>query len=306
MKSFRKAIAIIIFTVIGFPLCMAALSAVSMKSWLQDGRPWKELVRNERFAAVLKSQEPASFAPDQITLGETSLKGKALVSSVLKEVDPALLASTAESAVDAVFGFAQGKTEGTVPMLDLAAVKKELALKADTVAREYLALAGTQGAPDKTVKAAGADLRKFISKIPDSLPLLPQGSEISLSSHMKTSMNRSLTYLIIAASGILLACAFIGESSWKKRSVFLGATLMVPSMIILVMGFLPYLISPAGMLKSAMQNPLASYPLTLDYVRFALGSLTAGFRISGSIAVAAAVLLLSARFLHTANEDSEA
>jgi len=136
--------------------------------------------------------------------------------------------------------------------------------------------------------------------------MLPQEAEVSFVSKKIGTLNRNLTYLALAAAGILLACAFIGESTWKKRSIFLGTTMMVPSMIILIAGFLPYLVSPAGMVKSVMQTPLSSYPLTLEYTRYVLTTLSSGFRITGSVVVALAVLLMSARFLHTADEDSEA
>jgi hypothetical protein len=306
MKSFRKAIAIIIFVIIGFPLCMGGLSAISMHKWIQDGTPWKELVHNERLTAVLKSQELTAFMPEQMTLSGIALNGKAAASSVLKVIDTSLIISTADSAIDGIFRFARDTKGAKTPTWDFAPVKLALKGKAAPIIKEYLLLSGKDSLSEKESKILSMELEKQLLQLPDQMPIFPQNAEISIKSNTVITSSRASIYMTLGAAAILVACAFIGESSWKKRSIFLGATMMVPSMIILLMGFMPLLVSPAGMLKNVMQNPLASYPLTLEYLRYVFTALSSGFRVTGSITVALAVVFMSARFLHTANEDIEA
>ncbi len=310
MKSLRKALAIVLFVIMGFPLCMAGLSAVSMKKWLQDSKPWKELVHDARLVSILESKEPAAFMPERITVAETSLNGKALASSVLQVIAPSVFVSTADSAIDGIFRFAESAAGGagndTIPALELAPLKSALKGKGASIAKEYIALNDKEAFSEKEAKVLGTEFEKIIAGLPEQVPMIPQDSEISFTSKKITTLNQGLNYLIFGAAGILLACAFVADNSWRKRSIFLGTTMMVPGVMILVAGFLPYLVSPSGMLKTVTQNPLSAFPLTLEYVRYILTSLSSGFRISGIITVTLAVIFLSARFLPTGDGETEA
>jgi hypothetical protein len=120
---------------------------------------------------------------------------------------------------------------------------------------------------------------------------------------MRQGFSAASIWLALAAAGLTIAGAFIAEESWRKRLKVLGSRILGPGVPILVIGLVPHLINPDGLVRMAGAASMNQFPALLEYLRFVATSLGGGFMVVGIAAVGIGTALVSATNLIPPGDD---
>jgi len=122
---------------------------------------------------------------------------------------------------------------------------------------------------------------------------------------LRQGFSSASIWLALAAAGLTVAGAFIAEENWRKRLKLLGSRILGPGIPILVVGLVPHLINPAGLIRMAGTASMNQFPALLEYVKFAATSLTGGFMVVGLAAVGIGTALVSTTHLIPPGDDED-
>ncbi len=338
MKALRTAkrfLGFALYFFMALPLLLGGLSLTAVRPWLVNPDRYVELVRDARFSALLEAPELRENVPATIELGDYALEGPAAVAALQAALPSAAIVDTAESVIA---GFFKSLDAGaTSYALDLSGLKAAAdrgsplfvstyfstatnplgALPAGTLPQS-LAGSGALDTPrgkNLAMDEATKLVRARIAELPASvnLPLEPEGVDRSWNGRpmnligMQAGLAASSLWLLLAGGGLCVASAFIAEDSWRKRLARLGGNILGPGIFVLVIGLVPHLINPAGLIRGGeLQGfTINQIPALTEYVKFAATRLTGGFLSAGLAAVALGTAFSSAKFVIPARDDEE-
>lgn len=301
VRGFRRLLGVLLFTFMGLPLSLGGLSLLSMRGWLVDEAKYLSLVQDGRFERLITAPELAAGAPASFSLGDglPKLSGRAAVSALQQAIPAKAVVSAGEAAVRGFFR-ALERGEGVVTM-DFSALSAELERARPALAEAYRAQTG-QELPAQAIPSLPPTL---------SFPLEPEGSGPGWEGRptnlaaMRAGLNAASVWMVLAGAGLCVASAFIGEDDWRRRCAALGSRVLGPGVFISVIGLLPHLVNPAGLVgrSQLFGFSMAQFPALTEYLKFAATSLSGGFLVVGLWTVGVGTALASSKFLLPSRED---
>ena len=209
-------------------------------------------------------------------------------------------------------------------MIDLQPLRDALISGSALFAETYLAQGGELPAalpglrpaqqPGQLPVLTGSNLARALADVATGLPptlavddsgLGAAGQRAVNLATMRHGFSTAAIWLALAAAGLTVAGAFIAEENWKKRFGLLGSRILGPGVPILVIGLVPHLINPAGLVRMAGASSMNQFAAFLDYIKFASTSLGGGFLVVGLAAVGIGTALVSATYLIPSGDDDE-
>jgi hypothetical protein len=338
MKALRTAkrfLGFMLYFFMALPLTLGGLSLAAVRPWLTNPDSYVELVRDARFSALLEAPELRENAPAAINVGDYALEGPAAVAALQAALPSAAIVDTAESAIAGFFRAIDGGAASYA--LDLSGIKAAAERGSPVFVSTYFSaasnplgglpagtlpqsLAGSNALDTERGRALALDeatklVRARVAELPASVnvPLEPEGADIGWNGRpmnliaLQTGLAASSLWLLLAGGGLCVASAFIAEDSWRKRLARLGGNVLGPGIFVLVIGLVPHLINPAGLIRGGELQGfnLNQIPALTEYVKFAATRLTGGFLSAGLAAVALGTVFSSAKFVIPARDDEE-
>ena len=288
-NSTRKVIAGLLVVLIVWPLAFAALTLLSINSWILDRNFYINLLDDPKLYEALLSQDLPTYVntrwfPREIN---SDLPPAALDKALREVMTPQYLRDQAVGIVNQAFDSLEGRHDTFDLSLDFAPVKAAaqgdggprfasvLAAQLPAcVVGEEPQIAGSTlircRAADVTVDAATQQivtaLPAFIDKIPDQISLSRQPFNLradwrpfNLIFLGNFGLSMTVTLLLGMLAVFWLIAAFVGGTNRRERLMWLGWSLMVPAGLVLIGGI-------------ALSSPLISPSLyiSLDQARFAV------------------------------------
>jgi hypothetical protein len=320
----RRLAAALIVILVALPLLGAAFSVVSVSTWLLDRRFYVSLVSDPRLFEIPRGGT-TRWAGDAFVIG--GMDGPAALSALREVVTPAWMQGQAESAVNQVFDFLQGRTERFDISVDLHAVKAALAGEpgrrfAAVLARELPV--GSASAPfrvdahalptvrpstlsvEKAAAAIQAGLPAFTAGLPDTAHLADSpwyqedGSWVPRFAPLNALVAAD-TLLVLLAAGALAAAAFAGGATRFERVQWAAWPLLVPAAGTFLFGLLVTVGLGSGLMHWSIEHARLGdagfSPAFVDAVAAAAQRVVArvgtGFIATGAVAGGTAAGLLA-------------
>jgi hypothetical protein len=337
MKPIRRFFGFAMYLFISLPLLLGSMTMLSVRPWLTDPLAYKSLVEDQRFTAVLESPQLPQHMPPTLDLGGYRYDGPAAALAFQQAVPASAIVQTASRSIDSVFSAIDSGATGF--MMDLQPLREALIAGSAPFAAVYLAEAGGvpaaipgqqgQQAGRQLVPATGRQalpssgqattltesslasaLKAMATDLPPTLAvddpsLGTAGQRTANLATMRQQFSKASIWLALAAAGLTVAGAFIAEESWKRRLKLLGSRILGPGIPILVIGLVPQLINPSGLIRMAGAASMNQFPALLEYIKFAATSLTGGFMVVGLAAVGLGTALVSTTYLIPPGDDDE-
>jgi hypothetical protein len=337
MKPLRRFFGFAMYLFISLPLLLGSMTMLSVRPWLTDPEAYKALVEDQRFTRMLEAPDLPRNMPPSIDIGGYRFDGPAAASAFQATIPASALVQTATGSIDTVFSAIDTGAAGF--MIDLQPLREALIAGSEPFAAIYFSKAGA--APEtippgqshgpaggiSPVPAAGRQsipvasrqpalsqegLAKMLAEKASDLPLTLAVDDPSLGTigqrtsnlaSMRQGFSTAGIWLALAAAGLTIAGAFIAEESWRKRLKLLGSRILGPGVPILVIGLVPHLINPAGLVRMAGASQVNQFPALLEYIKFASTSLGGGFLVVGLAAVGIGTALVSTTHLLPPGDD---
>jgi hypothetical protein len=340
MKPIRRFFGFAMYLFISLPLLLGSMTMLSVRPWLTDPAAYKALVEDQRFTDVLEAPQLPQHMPPTLDLGGYRYNGPAAALAFQTAIPASALVQTASRSIDSVFSAIDSGASGF--MMDLQPLREALIAGSAPFAAAYLAEAGgvpvaipvqeqDQGlsparrlvpatgqkalpssgqTPQLTESNLASALKAMATDLPPTLAvddpsLGAAGRRTANLATMKQEFSNAGIWLALAAAGLTVAGAFIAEESWKRRLKLLGSRILGPGVPILVIGLVPHLINPAGLIRMAGAASMNQFPALLDYIKFAATSLSGGFMVIGLAAVGIGTALVSTTYLIPPGDDDE-
>jgi hypothetical protein len=314
MRPLRRFFGFAMYLFISLPLLLGSMTLLSVRPWLTDPAAYKALVEDPRFTAVLEAPELPSHFPATLDLGGYSYEGPAVAAAFQSAIPASALVQTATLSIDTVFSAID--TGATGFMIDLQPLREALIAGSGPFAETYLARTGKLPAalpgPQSALTSSNLSmvLADMAAELPPSLAfddpsLGAVGQRTANLATMRTGLRTASIWLALAAAGLTVAGAFIAEESWRKRLKLLGSRILGPGVPILVIGLVPHLINPAGLVRVAGASSMNQFPALLEYIKFVATSLGGGFMVVGLAAVGIGTALVSTTHLLPPGDDEE-
>jgi hypothetical protein len=110
-------------------------------------------------------------------------------------------------------------------------------------------------------------------------------------------------WLLLTGAGLCFASVMVADSDWRKRLGKLGSRVLAPSIIVLVIGLVPHLVVPGGLVRLPSGATGASFPELAEYLRFISTKAGSGFLTAGLIGLGVGTALVSAKRAIPPSED---
>jgi len=322
----RKFLALLLILLLVIPLMTAALFVVPLRTWLLDRNFYARALGGEQLASVLQS---SPVFPVQLELPiQVSQETMDALYGVIKQTFTAqYLDSQVQPLVDGVLNLVEGKTSSLQAKLDLKPVKAAMLNEKRDEVLTILAAgipvcaagqAPIQGA--QLCRPADVSVESFtqtfvapaVAQVVQSLPDeydLQTVSGFSLdrlyfwqSALPGMSVPNAFTVLVMLI-GLLaflfwLISALVADDRWGVRLQWLGAALIVPAVIVLLVAVIVQWLNPAaainfGLLQFGQFGLPASMQASITHLLQSIASSVARpFFLSGGIALATALMLL--------------
>jgi hypothetical protein len=319
----RRVPAILIALFLACPFFFAALTTVSLSTWVLDRSFYISLVNDERLYQIPDLPDSDAWWSIEVT-GFTSLQGKSLLRAAREVIPASWMRGQAVRIVGQVFDVLEGRASASQISLDLTSVKTALlgepGKRFARALAEDLPVGGAAG--DFTVRAGRlpssrpssitvdraaaiiqAGLPGFVKAIPDTETLADNGwvwVGIPRFSAIAALVIADVVLLLIAA-GFTLAAAFAGGATLFERLQWAGWSLFAPAaavflvglgcMLALASGGLDWGFTVARLSTRGFGPPFIS-ALT-DLARHVTSRVGTGFLATGAIAAGAAISLLA-------------
>lgn len=312
MKGLRRLLGAVLYLFLAFPLLLGGLTLASVRPLTGNPETLKSMVTDPRFTTLLESPDLVAMAPETLEFGGTTLDGKATVTALQSSVSSSVIVSTTLDAFDSAFS-AMERHEAFFSV-DARPLKTALRSGAPVFADTYLATArlpvvialpGTAVA--NSSKPAVTDLMvKTADGQPDEWIIGEPGSRFEIPARfgaLGAGLSGASIWLIITGTGLCFASVLVTESSWRRRLGRLGTRILVPSIMVLIIGLIPHLIVPGGLVRLPSGVSGATLPDLAEYLRFAMTKTGGGFLTAGLIGLGVGTALISARSALPAPED---
>ncbi len=318
MKGFRRFLGALLYLFMAFPLLLGGLSLAAVRPVAGGPDSVKTLVSDARFSALLASPGLAELAPESIELGGQALDGKAALRAFQAAVPASTLVSTIEGGIDSAF--AAIRRGEAFFYVDARPLKKALDTGARDFADSYIRVAGgskqivpagkTRTRPESAVQvlvppdsAAGraviAELvRQAAAAQPDEWALGEAGSRFEQPIRLGalgSGLSGASAWLIITGAGLCFASVRVAETDWRRRLGTLGSRLLVPSVMVLVIGLVPYLFTSGKLVPLPASAQAPAFAELTEYLRFLAARISGGFLTAGLIGTGLGTAFVSAR-----------
>lgn len=312
MKGLRRLLGAALYVFMAFPLLLGGLTLASVRPLAGNPETIKSMVTDRRFSTLLESPDLVAMAPETLELGGATLDGKAAVTAFQASVPSGVIVSTATDGVDSAFA-AMARREAYFSV-DAKPLKEALRSGAPEFADVYLesarlpvvvALPGTAVATSSK-PAVTALVVKSADEQPDEWVIGEPGSRFEAPARfgaLGAGLSGASVWLIITGTGLCFASVLVAESSWRRRLGRLGARILVPSVMVLVVGLVPHLIVPGGLVRLPSGVSGATLPDLAEYLRFIMTKIGGGFLTAGLIGLGVGTAFVSARSAIPAPEE---
>jgi hypothetical protein len=285
----RKVIALLLVIFLVLPLIFTTLIMIAINSWVLDRNFYVNLLDSPNLYEALLSQDLPLYVNNRWFPREinSDLPPAALDKALREVMTPQYLRDQSVRVVNQAFDTLEGKREAFDISMDFAPVKAALrgdggARFAQTLGAQLPACAAGQepliagstlircrASNVSTAEAAQqivAALPAFIDQTPDrislsreSLDLRTEWRPFNLIFLGSFGLSMTIGMLLVLASIVWLAAAFVGGANRRERLLWLGFSLLVPAALVLIMGL-------------AINSPLTigSIGLGLDRSRYAI------------------------------------
>ncbi len=263
----RKIIALLITLALVFPLILAAQALVSVNSFVLDRNFYIQALDSDQVYESLLSDGMVSTVlgkylplPSDTDLSQVEVVLKAVITrEYLKE--------QIEVFVNGLFDYMQGMTENFAPVINLVPIKTALASeKLDELLAVIAVIMpvcepgqvpGIDFEGQKACKPAGIsddvlvqDYLKpvfpfILALVPNELPIGEKWDEILVTRSwgpfafgmaLPASLMLISVFLAFVAASFWYVAALIADESWRLRLLWLGWSLIIPSMLIFLLG----------------------------------------------------------------------
>ncbi len=265
----RKAVALIVVTVVVFPLILAALMSFSVSTWALDRGFYLQLVSDERIYEAVLSETPWDSESIFIEIPGASdldeIPAAALARALREIVTPYYLRSQAVAVVNEVFHALEGRSALLELSVDITPLKDRLrsepgerfarSLAADLPICENGEAAIASGAdlprcrPAEITETQAAELilsglPDFLDKLPDEYPVSAQPLRLYFQPEDdfwfgfigSSRLIWASIILALIAGGFWVGAAFIGGENRRQIVQWLGWPLFVPAVLTLIAG----------------------------------------------------------------------
>jgi hypothetical protein len=333
----RKIPAVILIIAVVIPLLLATLCFFSVSSWVLRRSFYRELLGDERLYSALLAEARARKEQRWHMGGWGELPelrgmpAEALAKALAQTLSAGYLRDQALALVEQLFAAAEGRAEQVELSIDLAPLKTLLRGEGrERFARalaEALPACGSGQAPRITpdgllrcrptgtsaasaAQLISAALPGALNRLPDRYPLTPEPLQLFLEPE-----TRFWTGFLVAArlvwAGLILAviagafwlgAAFLGGSDRREVIAFLGWSLFVPALLVLLTGLgIRFLIPGRSLLHlpwiwAGGLGPQATGELAAalgDTLSTVLHTVARGFLVSGAVSIGLALGLIA-------------
>jgi uncharacterized membrane protein len=330
--ALRKVIALLLVIFVVLPLVFTTLILIAINSWVLDRNFYVNLLDQPDLYEALLSQDLPLYVNNRWFPREinSDLPPIALDKALREVMTPQYLRDQSVRVVNQAFDTLEGRREAFDLSLDFAPVKA--ALRGDGGTRFAQALAAQLPAcaagqeplitgstlircrasnvsVDAATQQIIAALPAFIDQTPDqislsreSLDLRTEWRPFNLIFLGSFGLSLTIGMLLVLASIVWLAAAFIGGTNRRERLLWLGWSLLIPAALVFIMGLAissPFTAGSIGLgldrSRYAIEGVQYSAALRQAIVEIASRALTAvasGFLIAGGASTAIAVGLL--------------
>lgn len=316
----RKFLALVLTLIISFPLLLSAMTLISTATFVLDRQFYIDALKTEQVYENLVSDTMVK----QIIQNSLSLPAAALTAEIESALEQILTRdyfnTQVEKLVNDLFDNLHGKTDEFIPMLDLKPIKT--ALNGEQRDEILLALAaslpecsegqipGFGNGEQTACKPVGITdqvlvedylkpvLPLALSQIPDEAPLVKNWGELENQRNWRSFIPGMAVPASIMLSGLLVifmalcfwyVSALIADESWRVRLLWMGWTLMMPSIIVFLVGFMAESSIPSywintGLDQARFSGMLSTFGLAdiiRELIRGALPRVSKSFMITG-------------------------
>jgi hypothetical protein len=324
----KRAFSGLIYLVFGLPLALSALLLLSVRPWALDREFYKRIVGDDRLYAAIQAPGPGARVEEVVTIGGKRFDLSALVGAARKNLPVAELKATGTKTVDVLLDLVEGKNASGRIELDLRPLKGAIRSRAAAIAGDYAAALPVRPelpAPEDfswrperlSVGQAGAQAAGALRQVVDSgmpdlvseparVPVFRTGRDATGGRGLQSVgitqalLDRGAALLSVLSAALLGGLAWLGGSTAGRRLVRAGRMLLLPSIVVLGIGFA--LAIPGGMLLDGLIPPEARAALSglagsslRGYLASVFGTMAMGFRIAGLVGSSLGGLLVSAR-----------
>lgn len=329
MKSLKKFVATIMFIFAGLPLSLGGFSLISTRALIKGPELYSSILADSRTQSLIQTIEAPAGGADTFNLDGLSIDSRATILALREVLPPSLIVETLDNNIASFFKqVAQPGDSQVLAVLDINPVRNQLLANSGKLLEIYLDNAG-ELPPELLDSLAGSYPQSVINAIKSNpkayqgelaplfkaqletmpgtvtIPLPPDTPAGSLNlAGIQKAHGSGVVFVTLTGLMLMMASAFIKEQDWRKRAISLGSMIMIPGTIILVLGVIPFLINPAGLIKQLPDMPVM-VPELVSFAKFAGQKLMGGFLVTGIVSVAAASGLMACRFLPAHEEDQE-
>lgn len=322
----RKFLAVLLILLLVIPLMTTALLVVPLRTWMLNRSFYAKALGGEQLAKVLQS---SPVFPVQLELPiQVSQETMDALYDVIKQTFTAqYLDSQVQPLVDGVLNLVEGKTTSLQVKLDLKPIKtamlnekrdEVLSIIAGGIPTCAAGQSPSQGAQicrpaDVPVESfaqtfVAPALNQVVQSLPDEYDL-QTGSGFSLdrlffwqSALPGMSVPNAFTLLVVLI-GLLaflfwLISALVADDRWGVRLQWLGAALIAPAVIVLLVAIIVQWLNPAaainfGLLQFGQSGlPAEMQSAITGFLQSIASSVARPFFLAGGIALATALVLL--------------
>jgi uncharacterized membrane protein len=284
----RKVIALLLVIFLVLPLIFTTLIMISINSWVLDRNFYVNLLDNPNLYEALLSQDLPLYVNNRWFPREinSDLPPAALDKALREVLTPQYLRDQSVRVVNQAFDTLEGRREALDISMDFAPVKAALrgdggARFAQMLAAQLPACAAGQeplitGSTLIRCRASNVStaeatqqivtaLPAFIDQIPDQISLSREPLDLraewrpfNLIFLGNFGLSLTIGMLLILASAVWLAAAFIGGTNRRERLLWLGWSLLAPAALVLIIGL------------AINFHSLGSISLGLDHSRYTI------------------------------------
>ena len=304
MKGLRRFLGFMLYLFLAFPILLGGLTLSSIRPLASNPETIKSMVTDQRLTALLESPDLVAMAPETLELGGATLAGKAAVTAFQASVPSNVIVSTAGAAADSAFAALERRE--AFFRVDARPLKGAFRSGAPVFADTYLATArlpvvvalpGTAVATSSK-PAVTALVIKTADEQPDEWVVGESGSRFEAPAKfgaLGAGLAGASLWLVITGTGLCFASVMVSESGWRRRLGRLGTRVLVPSAIVLVIGLVPHLIVPGGLVRLPSGVSGATLPDLAEYMRFVMTKIGGGFLTTGLIGLGVGTAFISAK-----------
>jgi hypothetical protein len=276
----RSVPAAFIVVLLVFPLFLAALLTLSVSTWVLDRGFYTALIDDERLYEIPPVVDKAGWDWAARSTGIALFRDPALLREVLTASS---MRSQALSVLNEAFDFIDGRSQIFDPSIDLVPLKKAAAAKGGA----------------RAALAARTPDRIRLSEMPGTRYVPPRWWGWSGFSALGALVLADVILLALAC-GSWVAAAFVGGATARERMLWLGGSLLPPSLLVFLCGLGSLAPLAGGWILPAVQSAgLETFgygpgftSAVFEAARHAAGRIATGFLATGGVTAGIGTALL--------------